>query len=168
MMPEEKLGVVVLANLYDTGVVSMVMHDVFDRFLGFPRTWSSQEWIAEAYEEPLKEAQAARKKREAARINGTKPSLPLEKYAGIYESQVYGTIEIRLKEDKLTLHFGPRLISELNHWQDDMFEATFPNAWKMTTLFAFQISGEGQVAMVEFREGWGWHKDIPPFKRRHD
>jgi hypothetical protein len=26
----------VLANLYDTALPSMMMHDVFDRFLGFP------------------------------------------------------------------------------------------------------------------------------------
>jgi CubicO group peptidase (beta-lactamase class C family) len=146
LMPEKNLGVVVLANLYDTGLVSMVMHAVFDRFLGFPRTWSSRDWIAEAYEGPLREAQAARKKREAERIKGTKPSLPIEKYAGIYESPLYGTIEVHVKDGKLTLHFGPRLVSELTQWQNDMFEAVFPNAWKMTTLFAFRSNGTSLAA----------------------
>src|SRR5262249_40873570 len=168
MIPEEKLGVVVLANLYDTGLASMMMHDVFDRFLGFARTWSSQDWLAEAYEAPLKEQQAARKKREAERRKGTKPSLPLAKYAGIYESELSGTIDLRLKEDRLVLHFGPRLISELSHWQDDMFEAIFPNAWKMTTLFAFQSNGKDRITGLEFRDGWGWHKGMLAFRRKPD
>jgi CubicO group peptidase (beta-lactamase class C family) len=166
MMPDEKLGVVVLANLYDTGLVDMVMHDVFDRLLGVPRTLSNRDWIAEIHDAPLNEAQAARKKCEADRIKGTKPTLPLEKYTGVYESQLYGTIEVRLKDGTLSLHFGPRLMAELTHWQDDLFEATLPNAWQRTTLFAFQSDGNGRITALAFREGWGWQKGMAPFKRK--
>ena len=44
LVPEEKLGVVVLTNLAG-GIQTVMMHDAIDRVLGFDRTWSNREFI---------------------------------------------------------------------------------------------------------------------------
>ena len=44
LVPEEKLGVVVLTNL-GGGIQTVMMHDAIDRVLGFDRTWTNREFI---------------------------------------------------------------------------------------------------------------------------
>ena len=44
LVPEEKLGVVVLTN-FGGGIQTVMMHDAIDRVLGFRRTWSNREFI---------------------------------------------------------------------------------------------------------------------------
>jgi len=125
MMPEESLGMVVLANLENTGLPSMVMHDVFDLFLGVPRPWATRDWLAGVVEGPEKSTREAKKKRESERVKNAKPSLALEKYVGTYENDLYGKTEVKQEDNKLVLHFGPEMAAELSHWHYDMFQARF-------------------------------------------
>ena len=65
LVPEEKLGVVVLTNLA-VGVHSMVMYDLLDRMLGIPRAWTNREFteaVLDEYEKP-RHAEYARLDRE--------------------------------------------------------------------------------------------------------
>ena len=96
MIPEEKLGVVVLSNLDLESLPALLMYDVFDAYLVGPDTaWNRDKWEATwlrneppgtAYR-PRDEAKA---RLEKTRTAGTKPSLPLEKYAGAFDSKLYG------------------------------------------------------------------------------
>jgi hypothetical protein len=54
------------------------------------------------------------------RRRDTQPSLPLEKYAGKYESDLYGLLEVRHGPRGLSVQFGDHA-AELSHWQDNMF-----------------------------------------------
>ena len=44
---------------------------------------------------------AAEKKAEAERVKGTSPSLALEKYAGKFESDMYGVAKVAFENQKL-------------------------------------------------------------------
>ena len=94
LVPEENLGVVVLTNAEEGGAFDAILYHVLDYYFHLPPT----DWIT-AYKTTKdaqeKEAAEAMKKAEAARAAGSKPSLPLEKYAGIYHDAWYGPITIK-------------------------------------------------------------------------
>src|SRR5262249_47006931 len=107
MIPEEKLGVVVLSNLDLESIAGMLMYDVFDAYLVGPDTaWDRKKWDTTwLRNEPPGHASRprdqAKARLEKSRVPGTKPTLPLEQYAGEYDSRLYGRLVVR--------HAGGRL-----------------------------------------------------------
>ena len=88
LVPEEKLGVVVLTNLA-AGVHSMVMYDLLDRMLGIPRAWTNREFIdavLDEYEKPRDAEYAGLYRERRAHL---KPHGPLSQYTGTYASDLW-------------------------------------------------------------------------------
>lgn len=162
MMPEEGLGVVVLANL-GTGVVYMMMHDLFDRLLGIPRTWTNRYWQIEAMEKPEQDAREKNARLEAQRATDTRPKLSLDGYTATYTCDLYGKLEIRRDNESLRLQFGPNMQGTLRHWEHDTFRAklSFPadDEW-----FVKFIVADGRADRVEVERIW-WHEPMPAFAR---
>lgn len=133
LMPEENLGVVILTNS-ETALASLLMNKVFDVFLGVQaRDWSAQ-MLALTLQ--AREADRAEETRiEEARARGTKPSLPLEKYAGSYTGEMYGEAKITLENGKLVLRLvpAPNFVGDLEHWEND----TFRIKWRASISYPF-------------------------------
>jgi CubicO group peptidase (beta-lactamase class C family) len=148
MLPEENLGAVILSNS-ETALPSILMNKVFDVFLGVPR----RDWSAEllARTKAAKEAGAdEEKKLEAERAKNTKPSLPLEKYAGSYTGQMYGEAKVTEENGKLVIRLvhSPNFVGDLEHWQYD----TFRIKWRESVVYpfpkgfvTFTLNARGQV-----------------------
>ena len=162
MMPEENIGMVVLANR-GSGVVYMVMHDVFDRLLGIPRTWTNHDWVVEAEEQPQADLKAKNANLEAKRAKDTKASLPLTEYAGTYECDLYGKLEIREEGGSLRLQFGSNITATLRHWEHDTFRCrlSFPpdDEW-----FVRFVVADGKPSRLEVERIF-WHEAMPTFRR---
>ena len=108
MIPEEKLGLVILTNMNGSVLPQALMYRIFDAFLGNPqRDWCAE--LLKTFKGLEGEALAAQKKSEAERVTGTSPSLALEKYAGDYQSEMYGRAKIASENGKLVARFGPNL-----------------------------------------------------------
>jgi CubicO group peptidase (beta-lactamase class C family) len=167
MMPEEKLGIVVLTNLHNSGLAAMLMHDVFDLYLGIPRPWTTRDWLDAAVEAPEKAAQEASKKRETERVKNTKPSLPLRSHVGTYENDLYGKLEIKQTGNKLVLHFGPEMVADMSHWHYDMFHAGFRKPRNDSWLVRFVLSAKRTVEHLEV-DLWDGGESLPPFKRARE
>src|SRR4029453_13025701 len=106
MMPEEKLGLVILTNLHGSILPQALMYRIFDSYLGAPpQDWSADLLKVVTTTEEL--AKAAEKKAEAERVKGTSPSLSLDKYPGTYQSEMYGGAKIELFTTTLVQGFGP-------------------------------------------------------------
>jgi hypothetical protein len=163
MMPEENVGVVVLANR-GCGLVYMVMHDTFDRLLGIPRTWTNRDWLVDAEERPQEDVKAKNARLEAGRAKNTSPSLPLKEYVGTYECDLYGRLEIREERGSLLLQFGPNIVAALRHWERDTFRGklSFPpdDEW----LVRFTTLTDGKPGGLEVERIF-WHEPMPPFRR---
>lgn len=163
MIPEENLGVVVLSNLDLEVIAAMLMYDVFDAYLVGPEVaWDSRKWEGTwLRSEPPGYAYRARDEAKARleqeRKTGTKPSQPLENYAGRYESKLYGELVVRQVEGRLMVKFG-EFTTEMTHWQDDAFYVRTPTRLTFDWLLTFQSRGEGQVAGVTMKYV-GWDKD---------
>jgi CubicO group peptidase (beta-lactamase class C family) len=148
MIPEEKLGVVILTNMNGSIVSMPLMYRIFDAYLGAPqKDWSAQ--LLAGYKPMLEQAQAAAKKAEAARIPGTKPSLDLSSYAGTYKNDLYGDVKVTDENGKLRVQFGPAFSGDLEHWNYDTFQAKFADGAVVSkALISFSLSPQGKADTV--------------------
>jgi CubicO group peptidase (beta-lactamase class C family) len=146
LVPEENLGVVVLTNAEVGGAFDSILYHVLDHYFHLPPT----DWIA-AYKTlkntQEKDAAETMKKAEESRDANSKPSLPLEKYAGVYNDAWYGPIAIRMENGGLVITFDhtPTMIGDLQHWQHDTFKAH----WRVRTIedafVTFSLNPDGTI-----------------------
>ena len=146
LVPEEGLGVVVLTNAEEGGAFNSILYHVVDYYFHLPPT----DWIAAFKAVKDKEeadAVEAMKKAEGARAVNSKPSLPLEKYAGVYNDAWYGPITIRMEKGELVISFDhtPAMVGDLQHWQYDTFKAH----WRVRTIedafITFALNPDGSI-----------------------
>lgn len=147
LLPEEKLGLVVLCNRGGSGLPPALMYHVFDRYLGCDEHDWSREMLAAAnrLEQEAKEAKA---RQEAQRAQDTKPSLPLQQYAGAYADDLYGAVKVTLHEDRLVLERSPAIAADLEHWHYDTFRAVFRDPVIEPLLTTFRLDADGKVKSV--------------------
>jgi CubicO group peptidase (beta-lactamase class C family) len=142
-LPAEKLGFVILTNLATASIVESLRYALLDVMLGAPpRDWNA------LYSGVLKkqEQEAAEKRREQAakRIPGTKPSLPLSAYAGLYSNPGYGVARIRPHTNGLFLEWGT-LGLPLQHWHYETFQAPSDSQDAANTQIVFRIGPDGAI-----------------------
>ena len=165
LIPEARLGVVVLANLGGTGFPAAIMYRALDAYLGAPaRDWSGVLLAAERKAEAR--GDSTRKAFEAARVPDTRPSLPLEKYAGSYEDSLYGRLEIAEQGGKLVARKGPAFVGDLTHWHFDTFKVTWHDRWLGTSYLTFNMDAEGKVSSLEVRDLGEFKRSAPPPARQ--
>jgi len=147
MLPEEKLGLVVLSNLNGSILPHALMFKIFDTYLGgAQRDWSSD--LLKTTKGLEEQETAAEKKAEAERVKGTAPSLPLEKYSGRYQSEMYGEAKFSLENGKLVAQFGPNFSGDLEHWNYDTFRVTWRDRMEGKGLVNFRLNAQGKVESV--------------------
>ncbi len=145
MLPEEKLGVVVLTNISQSALPYVIMQKLWDLHLKTPK---AKDWNAEMFrvtDSLLARAREAQKKREAERVPNTKPSLPLAQYAGVYVDSMYGEIRVRADSAKLRIDRGPAFQGELEHWHFDTFRARWAARSLGTAFVTFRLNALGKV-----------------------
>ncbi|MGH9914387.1 MAG: serine hydrolase, partial [Pyrinomonadaceae bacterium] len=149
MIPEEKLGLVILTNLNGTLLPVALMYKIIDAYLGAPqRDWSAELLkTSKAFEA---QGRVAEKKLEAERVKDTRASLALEKYTGSYKNDLYDEVKITHENGKLSLRFGPAFTSDLEHWNYDTFRARFWAAGVVTAYITFSLNAQGKIEAVTF------------------
>jgi CubicO group peptidase (beta-lactamase class C family) len=146
LVPEENLGVVILTNAEQSGAFDSILYHVLDSYFGL----ASTDWIA-AYkaedEQGEKDAADVMKKQETGRAADSKPSLPLEKYAGVYADAWYGPVTIRMENGELvfTLDHTPKAIGALQHWQYDTFKAHWRDRTIEDAFLTFTLRPDGTI-----------------------
>ena len=146
LVPEENLGVVVLTNAEEGGAFDSILYHVLDHYFHLPAT----DWIAAfkaVKDKDEKDVAETMKKAASARDANSKPSLPLEKYAGVYNDAWYGPITIRMENGGLVISFdhSPDMTGDLQHWQHDTFNAH----WRVRTIedafITFSLNPDGSI-----------------------
>jgi CubicO group peptidase (beta-lactamase class C family) len=147
MIPEEKVGVVILTNLHGTILPQALMFKIFDFYLNAPqRDWSAE--MLKATKGLEDQAKAAEKKIESDRVKGTSPSLPLEKYVGTFQSEMYGESKVAIENAKLVIRFGPNFTGDLQHWNYDTFRVTWRDPMEGKGFVNFRLNTQGKVELV--------------------
>jgi CubicO group peptidase (beta-lactamase class C family) len=166
LLPEERLGIVVLSNLEGNALRESLMYKAFDLFLGAPeRDWSRVSLVERATFDSI-EAKDLRDKT-AKRVPGTKPSLPLARYVGAYTDSLYGRAEVRMEKGHLVLALAPKQIGDLEHWHFDTFKVTWRDHRDGWNLVTFALDTDGGIDTLRADIG-GLPEEWPVMKRLPD
>lgn len=151
LVPDLKLGIVVLTNQETREAYEAISYRILDRYFGN----TPIDWIADfsrAQERERLKAEKALKNFQLKRAKNTKPSLELSRYAGRYVDKWYGEMTIKVENGKMVMRFShtPALVGELEHWHYD----TFVVRWKDRTLNAdafvtFMLNYRGEIERVK-------------------
>jgi CubicO group peptidase (beta-lactamase class C family) len=148
LVPEKKLGVIVLTNQESGYAFNALTFALLDKHLGVKEF---TDWVKTFNDVRVKREKEANDKvsKEASKRNLlSKPSLPLKSYAGRWRDAWYGDVLIDEKDDKLTIKFthSPELVGVLDHFQYDTFIAK----WNKRSLLAdaymtFSLKADGSL-----------------------
>jgi CubicO group peptidase (beta-lactamase class C family) len=138
LLPEERLGVVVLSNLEGQALRESLMYKVFDLYLGVPpKDWSTETLLERRRADSVDAADE--RALQAKRVRGTHPSLPLERYAGTYSDSLYGNATVRVENGHLVFAMAPKQVGDLEHWHFDTFRAIWRDHRDGKTLVTFEL-----------------------------
>lgn len=145
IVPEEKLGIVVLTNSM-TGIAPSLANTIVDEFLG----GDQQDWLTpdlardradrrEFYERIRKQMEP--------KAAGTKPSRSSDAYVGRFRCPMYGDATVGMEDNRLVLRLLPNasLVADLEHLHYD----TFVIRWRAESAWF----AEGTVQFVPNRDG---------------
>lgn len=167
LMPEEKIGLVILSNANGSPVPTIAMYRVLDGLLNEPaRDWNAE--YRKQYDKLRAQAKEAEQKRLAQRVLGTKPSLPLDRYAGVYSDSMYGDAKVRYDNGTLSMSYGTAFDGELEHWHYDTFRANWKGVALGKQFVTFALDADGKVRSLDF-EGVGTFNrkpDVPDTTRK--
>jgi hypothetical protein len=167
IMPEEKIGLVILTNANGSPVPTIAMNRVLDALLNEPaRDWNAE--YKKQFEKLRAQGKEAEQKRLAQRAMGTKPSLPLDQYAGVYSDSMYGDVSVRMDNGALRVKYGTAYDGALEHWHYDTFRATWQSRAMGPMFVTFALGADGKVRSLDF-EGvgsFGRKPDAPDTTRK--
>lgn len=148
MIPEEKMGVIVLGNMNGSILPQLLGNRIFDAFLfqGKEKDWSGD--LLKVIKAAESQGKAAQDKLIADRAKDTKPSLSLENYAGNYTDEMYGDMKVTFENGKLKAKFGTYFNGTLEHWHYDTFKVTWEDEVQGQGFISFKLNSQGKVDLM--------------------
>ena len=147
LLRDEGIGVYVLGNL-ETAIRHALMYKVFDAFLGLPpRDWSTD--LLALYR--ADRARSDSNQRTLQRVEGTRPSLALELYAGNFvdPDSLYPPITITSENGTLRYRLSSTQAGTLEHWQYDTFRVVWDDWWRGRSTITYTISPNGAADRLD-------------------
>ncbi len=139
LIPAERLGALVLTNA-ENPLHYPLIYRALDALLGLPET----DWIA-VYRDAQRRTP---ERRFSARVEGTRPALAPEAYAGLYRNPMLGDVRIDRQNGRWRLRMeglGPDAEAVMEHWNFETFRLTWKDpTWPLTNL-VFQLNSQGAV-----------------------
>lgn len=153
MVPDMKLGIAVLTNQESGAAFDAITLHIVDHYMGAADT----DWL-NAYAAVMDMVQARMEQvdtqTEAERNPDVGPSLPLERYAGIYTDAWYGDISITREGSGLVMRFShtPSLVGTMEHWQYDTFVVRWRDRELRADAFVtFALGPDGSIEQATMR-----------------
>jgi CubicO group peptidase (beta-lactamase class C family) len=158
LVPEEKLGVVVLSNAGMSPLPHALAYRVLDAYLG-RKPIDRAAMFQEALRQMAAWEDSAARQEAAGRRRGGRPTLPLDRYTGVYVDSLYGDARVSLEDGKLLLRIGKTITPwRLEHWHGDLFRgASLDQAYRTAygrRWVTFALAPTRTIAAVEI-EGLG-------------
>lgn len=157
LLPDEDLGIFV-SNNQMSPAPRAVANDLADQFLKGRSPDAGQDWIAiidDLYNSIQSEGAATVAEADAARNADSRPSLPLEAYAGAYRDDWYGDIGIRLEDDgRLWFQSGrsKALHGALEHFQYDTFIVRWDDRKLNADAYvSFTMNPQGEIERIRMK-----------------
>lgn len=165
--PAEKLGIVVLANAFPTGLPEAVSGTFFDLVhYGKPQQDYLTIWEAR-FKSIFNDGVDAAIKAYATPPANVSPALPDAAYLGTYTNDYLGDVHVTADKKGLVLEVGPaKLEWVLTHWDRDVFLIhPTPEAPDYPSPVTFTIGPDGKATQIQIDElntnGQGILKRVP-------
>jgi hypothetical protein len=169
LIPDENLGVIVLSNGLKSPIRAAAFY-ALDMFLGIePKDWSKKGLERSDSLDAMDTRISDIKKN---RVLHTNTTVQLEKYVGVYKSDIYGEIKITFEEDQLKMEFehSPELSARLNHWHYDVWEIKWDHqhAWLDFGTVKFETDNNLEITSMSFDVPNDdiWFEELKPYKIR--
>lgn len=151
MIPARNVGVVVLTNAEERGVMSGLRNALLDRMMGAPAfDWLAyyRKSVADQKAKALAELAAA----DTARPAGG-PTRPLDAYVGLYRDPWYGDMSVSRKGKTLSIAMlkSPMMKGPLESWGPDVFRTRFPDRTLEDAIVTFAFGPDGKVSGVTMK-----------------
>jgi CubicO group peptidase (beta-lactamase class C family) len=148
LVPEERLGLVVFANLDHAELRHALMYRIIDAFLGGePRDWSTE--VRALYAPFAEQARVEERALRARRVADTRPSMALDAYEGTFADPdsllLPLTVEVQGGRMTATLAAPRGLRGEMEHWHYDVFRIRWDEVALGESFVTFSINPRGEV-----------------------
>ncbi len=151
MVPDARLGIAVLTNMESGEAFESIAWRILDQLLGAPP--SDYVAVFQRLKQRGDSMVAAADAGTATRRDSTsRPSLPLERYAGTFTDAWYGDVVVVREGNALAVRFArtPSLVGDLVHWQYDTFVARWRDRELRADAFmTFQLNADGTIDRVK-------------------
>ena len=150
LVPDQKLGIVVLTNQEETGAYMAVVYHILDHVLQAP----DNDWISaykQARDQSIQRANEKEQKDAAARPKDSRTLTSPDKLAGRYHDDWYGDVTVTQENGKLVLRFThtPIMVADLEFWQYDTFKAVFRDKTVPDAYVTFWFNADGKVDQMK-------------------
>jgi hypothetical protein len=151
LVPEQRLGVYVLANRDHAELRHALLYRVLDLYNGGPaRDWSAD--LKVLYDGLAEQGRQAEARFGQGRKQGTRPSADLAEYAGTYTDSLYGELRVTVEGGRLRARFGKGFDGPLEHWHYDTFIATWDDRRSGRSPLTFTLDVAGRVTSVALQD----------------
>jgi CubicO group peptidase (beta-lactamase class C family) len=152
LLPEERLGVVLMANSDQAGsLLAGLQYRVFDAYTGGVRRDWSADLLAALRRSREREFRDS-VKTDSMRIRGTQPSHALAQFAGRFVDSLYGAMTVQEEGGHLVLRFGDWATADLEHWHYDTFRAVWRDREFGTDFVTFGTDVDGKIATLVVKD----------------
>ena len=148
LVPEEKLGIIVLTNTDQNSFYEALKWEIMDAYLGNPYRNYSKVYLGFAKQQEAAAEKNEKNMKDSVAMN-LKTSLPSSAYIGNYFNDVYGNMSVVMENGELRMKFShhPNLYAKLQSLGGDRFYATFSDPEFSKAIFPFDTQG-GKVKSV--------------------
>jgi CubicO group peptidase (beta-lactamase class C family) len=104
LVPEERLGIVVLTNTDANNFYEALKWDIMDAYMNLPYRNYSNAYLGFQKQQQAADEKWLREKKDTIATHPS-PALPLQNFTGTYKHDVYGNMELTLENGKLMARF---------------------------------------------------------------
>jgi CubicO group peptidase (beta-lactamase class C family) len=148
LIPEEKLGIVVLTNTDANNFYEALKWEIMDAYMDLPYRNYSNVYLGFQKQQDSATAKWTEEKRDTIAMR-IKPSVPLSNFLGTYKHDIYGTMTVAMEQDKAVARFEHHKgrYAVLEALGGNRFLATFNDPLYGTKVWPFTIEN-GKVKSV--------------------
>lgn len=150
MVPDLKLGIVVLTNQASTAAYWSIIYHIMDYYMANP----AFDWLGgykKIQDSAVARAIARKKDLTIAAVQGDKASLPLDKYAGSFMEPLLGRATVKMEGSGLVLRFDntAHLVADLRYFQYNNFIASFRDMGLPTDAYvSYGLKADGSIDRI--------------------
>lgn len=144
-VPDENFSIYIFANMDHSEIRHALLWKAMDLWLfnDTQRDWSKE--LFTLYKKRREGFRKAEAEKISKRVLNTKPSKELNNYAGKFENELYGSLEIKEKDGMLRYDLPNTIQGTLKHFHYDIFRGKYDNPWFDESTLQFFMNGEGKV-----------------------